>query len=60
MLGTKGESDDNDDPRRWWSAFDFEHQPVRDLLYRVNEEVCRNYDVDGFEIDYFRNSGSFL
>jgi len=41
-------------PRYWWTTLDFEKQEVRDYLLRITEEVCRLYDVDGIEIDYFR------
>ena len=42
-------------PRYMWSTLDFEKPEVLDYLYRVTEEVCRRYDVDGIEIDYFRH-----
>ena len=42
-------------PRYMWSALDFEKPQVLDYLYRITEEVCRRYDVDGIEIDYFRH-----
>jgi len=38
-----------------WSAMDFSHQEVRDLAVKFIEEVCRNYDVDGIEMDFFRH-----
>jgi len=43
-----------EDPRFWWSTLDFEKKKVRDYLFRVTEEVCQRYPVDGIEIDYFR------
>ena len=42
-------------PRYMWSTLDFEKPEVRDYLYRITEEVCQRYDVDGIEIDYFRH-----
>jgi len=45
----------NTDPRHWWSTLDFEKPQVLDYLCRITEEVCRRYDVDGIEIDYFRH-----
>ena len=42
-------------PRYMWSTLDFEKPEVLDYLYRITEEVCRRYDVDGIEIDYFRH-----
>ena len=41
-------------PRYWWSTLDFEKAEVRNYLYRITEEVCRQYNVDGIEIDYWR------
>ncbi|MFO7975699.1 MAG: hypothetical protein R6V12_13810 [Candidatus Hydrogenedentota bacterium] len=38
-----------------WSGVDYACQIVRDMLYQVVEEVCRNYDVDGIELDFFRH-----
>ena len=42
-------------PRYMWSTLDFEKPEVLDYLYRITEEVCQRYDVDGIEIDYFRH-----
>ena len=38
-----------------WSAVDFTHAEIRDLAFRYTEEVCRNYPVDGVELDFFRH-----
>jgi hypothetical protein len=38
-----------------WSAVDFTRDEIRDLAFRYVEEVCRNYDVDGVEIDFIRH-----
>jgi hypothetical protein len=38
-----------------WSAVDFTRTEIRDLAFRFVEEVCRNYAVDGVEIDFFRH-----
>jgi hypothetical protein len=43
------------DPRHMWSTLDFEKPEVLDYLYRITEEVCQRYDVDGVELDYFRH-----
>jgi len=40
---------------RWWSAVDYEHDGVRERAFELIEEVCRNYDVEGVELDYFRH-----
>lgn len=42
-------------PRYFWSALNFEKPEVLDYLYRITEDVCQRYDVDGIEIDYFRH-----
>lgn len=33
---------------------DYTHPEVRELCYRFLEEVCRRFDVDGVEMDFFR------
>ena len=38
-----------------WSAVDFTRAEIRDLAFRYVEEVCRNYEVDGVEIDFIRH-----
>lgn len=38
-----------------WSAVDFAEPEIRDLTFRFVEEVCRNYDVDGVELDFYRH-----
>jgi hypothetical protein len=38
-----------------WSAVDFARAEIRELAFRYVEEVCRGYDVDGVEIDFFRH-----
>ena len=47
------------DPRSRWSAFDFEIPEVRCYLLSIIDDVLARYDVDGIEIDYFRNSMFF-
>ena len=42
-------------PRYMWSTLDFEKPEVLEYLFRITEEVCQGYDVDGIEIDYFRH-----
>gem|GEM_PF-601542 len=43
------------DPRFWWSALNFEIPEVRDYLAAIVADICRRYDIDGYEIDYFRS-----
>src|SRR5688500_17901505 len=38
-----------------WSAVDFTRVEIRELAFKYVEEVCRNYEVDGVEIDFFRH-----
>lgn len=38
-----------------WSSVDYARAEVRDLAFRFIEEVCRDYDVDGVELDFFRH-----
>ena len=38
-----------------WSAVDYAEPEVREFLFRVFEEICRRYDVDGIEMDFFRH-----
>ncbi|MCX6992090.1 MAG: family 10 glycosylhydrolase [Kiritimatiellaeota bacterium] len=39
-----------------WTAMDYTQPEVRDLAFKYFEEVCQNYDVDGIELDYFRDA----
>ena len=55
-LGTKADLKyPADSPKHWWSALDFEKPQVRDYLFGILEDVCKRYDVDGIEVDYFRS-----
>jgi hypothetical protein len=38
-----------------WSSVDYARPEIRDLAFRFIEEICRNYDVDGVELDFFRH-----
>ena len=57
LMGTREDAKQYDisHPRFMWSTLDFEKPEVLDYLYRITEEVCQRYDVDGSEIDYFRH-----
>jgi Glycosyl hydrolase-like 10 len=37
-----------------WTAVDFAQPEVREMSFRLLEEVCQNYDIDGIELDFFR------
>ncbi|MGV8095425.1 MAG: hypothetical protein AB2L24_26530 [Mangrovibacterium sp.] len=38
-----------------WSALDYSKAEVRKFIYGIIEEVARNYNVDGIELDFFRH-----
>lgn len=38
-----------------WSAFDYAVDQVREFIFRLVEETCANYDIDGVELDFFRH-----
>ena len=42
-----------------WSAYDFAVPEVRRLALDCVAEVCRNYDVDGIHLDFFRHLNFF-
>jgi len=49
-----GSADDRP-PHGAWTQVDYSHEAVRDTMFAIIEEVCRNYDVDGIEMDFFRH-----
>ncbi len=58
LMGTRADRDSSggvQSPRYWWSALDFEKPAVLDYLCRIQEDVCKRYDIDGIECDYFRS-----
>lgn len=38
-----------------WTSLDYGFPEVRDHIFSIIEEVARNYDVDGMELDFFRH-----
>ena len=42
-------------PYGQWSSVDYSHCEVRERLFRSWEEVCRDYDIDGLMLDFFRH-----
>lgn len=48
-------SEDRQTPHGPWSSVNYAVPEVRDLAYRFFEEVCRRFDVDGIELDFFRH-----
>ncbi len=55
LFGTR----DNPPPNASWSCVDYAQPAVRDLIFRTIEEVCTRYDVDGIELDFFRQLHCF-
>jgi hypothetical protein len=39
----------------YWTALNYGRPEIRERAFRLLEEVCLNYDVDGIELDYFRH-----
>jgi glycosyl hydrolase family 10 len=42
-------------PHGRWSSVDYARPEIRDLAFGYTDEVCRNYDIDGVELDFFRH-----
>lgn len=42
-----------------WTGVNYEIPGIRDMAFRLVEEVCRNYDIDGVELDFFRHPTFF-
>lgn len=40
---------------RRWSSVDYGVPAVRDKVFRIFQDVCSRYDVDGIEMDFFRH-----
>jgi len=40
--------------RRAWSGVDYSYPEVREHIFRLIQEVCEGYDIDGVEMDFFR------
>jgi hypothetical protein len=38
-----------------WSSVNYALPQVREMAFQYILEVCRNYDIDGVELDYFRH-----
>ena len=44
----------------WYQyMLDWRHEPVRQYKLALIEELCRNYDLDGFELDFMRHCKFF-
>ena len=53
LVGTKGKRLPYGANR--WSSVDYGIAAVRDKVFRVLADVCKRYDVDGIELDFFRH-----
>lgn len=42
-----------------WSSVNYAVPEIRELAYRIFEEVCQKFDVDGVELDFFRHACYF-
>ena len=42
-----------------WTAVNYARAEVRDAMFAYLEEACRNYDIDGLHLDFFRHSCFF-
>jgi hypothetical protein len=42
-------------PHGRWSSVNYAVPEIRDLAFSYIDEVCRTYDVDGIELDFFRH-----
>lgn len=55
LLGSKENKPKGIGDGRAWAGVDYGQAIVRERAFRLIEEVCRNYDVDGIEMDFFRH-----
>ena len=46
-------------PHGRWSALDYSFAEVREQVFRIVDEVCRCYDVDGIKFEFFRHPNFF-
>ncbi|MBT3381837.1 MAG: hypothetical protein HN742_08890 [Lentisphaerae bacterium] len=42
-----------------WTGVDYKRPAVRERVFQRLEEVCRNYDLDGIELDFLRHECLF-
>ena len=48
-------SDTQRPPYGAWTSVDYAHPRVREQVFLLVEEVCRNYEIDGIFLDFFRH-----
>jgi len=59
LVGTKGERLPGIANGRSWAAVDYGQPEVRERAFRIIQDVCERYDVDGIELDFFRHPTYF-
>ena len=42
-----------------WTGVNYEEPGVREYVFRLSQEVCQDYDIDGMEFDFFRHPNFF-
>ena len=52
-------SEEHRTPYCTWTAVDFNHPAVHKYYHDVVEELCKLYDIDGFEYDFMRHAQLF-
>ena len=50
---------DRPPPHGPWTGVDYAHPAVRDQVFRIVQDVCLRYDLDGVEFDFFRQLTCF-
>lgn len=43
----------------WWSGVNYAEDEVRDYVFRIVEDYCTRYDIDGVELDFLRHPPFF-
>ena len=56
LFGRKGDNHrfGMESPRFVWSGLDYEIPDVRDYIFRILEDACQRYDLDGLELDWLK------
>ncbi len=55
LMGEPADWEKEDGPKKLWSGMDFSFPEVRDHVFGNIDEVARNYDIEGIELDFFRH-----
>lgn len=59
LLGAPGEELPGIPGREFWSAVDYSVPEVRERAFRLIEDVCRRYEIDGVELNFSRHFAYF-